>query len=375
MSRSHSGESGMERGMRNRRDFLKTVAGATTGMMLTGRAFAETALQGSPAAPGKRREVFIGGRRVKVVDVHAHCLIPEVGDAVKDTRLASSGVARGQMLMGPDRIQWLDDHGIDVQVLTINPYWYYGADRELATRIVKIQDEKLAEWCASHPDRYVGMSAVALQFPDLAAEQLEYAVKHLKMRGASIGGHVEGEPLSSPRFDPFWAKAQELDVMVFMHPQGADNIIKKGGLDGRGDLGNIIGNPLETTLFLTHMIFDGALDRFPGLKICAAHGGGYLASYLGRTEVACQVRPKSDCENKKHPSEYMKSQILVDTIVLTEEGLRHLVAEVGYGQVVFGTDEPFNWQSNVDLILNSPSLSDAQKEAILGSTLVKLLRI
>ena len=363
--------------MPDRRNFLKTVAGATTGMLLTGRALAGSALQGGAAATGKRREVSIGGRRVKVVDVHAHCQIPEVWDIVKDSKLASivSGPPRGQMIMGPDRIQWLDDHGIDVQLLTINPYWYYGADRDLASRIVKLQDEKVAEWCASHADRYVAMSAVALQFPDLAAEQLEHAVKNLKMRGASIGGHVEGEPLSSPRFDPFWAKVQELGVMVFMHPQGAKNIIKKGGLDGRGDLGNIIGNPLETTLFLTHMIFDGTLDRFPGVKICAAHGGGYLASYLGRTEVACQVRPKSDCENKKHPSEYMKSQILVDTIVLTEEGLRHLVAEEGSGQVVFGTDEPFNWQSNVDLVLNSPSLSDAQKEAILGGTLVKLLRL
>jgi len=377
MGRPHSGENGMERSMRNRRDFLKTVAGATTGMFLTGRAFAGSALQGGAAAPGKRREVSIGGRRVKVVDVHAHCQIPEVWDIVKDSKLASivTGPPRVQMIMGPDRIQWLDDHGIDVQLLTINPYWYYGADRELAERIVKLQDEKVAEWCASHSDRYVAMSAVALQFPDLAAQQLEYAVKNLKMRGASIGGHVEGEPLSSPRFDPFWAKVQELDVMVFMHPQGAENIIKKGGLDGRGDLGNIIGNPLETTLFLTHMIFDGTLDRFPGVKICAAHGGGYLASYLGRTEVACDVRPKSDCLNKKHPSEYMKSQIWVDSIVLTEEGLHHLVAEVGSGQVVFGTDEPFNWQANVDLILKSPSLSDAQKEAILGGTLVKLLRI
>ena len=363
--------------MPDRRDFLKTVAGATTGMLLAGRTFAESALQGGPATPGKRREVSIGGRRVKIVDVHAHCQIPEVWDIVKDTKLASivGGPPRGQMVMGLDRIQWLDDHGIDVQLLSVNPYWYYGADRDLATRIVKLQDEKVAEWCASHADRYVAMSAVTLQFPDLAAEQLEHAVKNLKMRGASIGGHVEGEPLSSPRFDPFWAKVQELDVMVFMHPQNAENIVKKGGLDGRGDLGNIIGNPLETTLFLTHMIFDGTLDRFPGVKICAAHGGGYLASYMGRTEVACQVRPKSDCQNKKHPSEYMRSQILVDSIVLTEEGLRHLVAEEGSGMVVFGTDEPFNWQSNVDLILNSPFLSDAQKEAILGGTLVKMLRI
>lgn len=362
--------------MQNRRDFLRTAAGATAGMMVTGAGLAQSTMQGG-AAPGKRREVSIGGKRVKVVDIHAHCQIPEVWELVKDTKLPmiANGPPRGQMIMGPERIQWLDDHGIDVQVLTINPYWYYAANRDLGTKIVRLQDEKLAEWCASHSDRYVATSAVALQFPDLAAEQLEYAVKNLKMRAASIGGHVEGEPLSSPRFDPFWAKAQELGVPVVMHPQGAENIIKKGALDGRGDLGNIIGNPLETTLFLTHMIFDGALDRFPNLKICAAHGGGYLASYLGRTEVACQVRPKSDCENKKKPSEYMRSQIIVDTIILTEEGLRHLVAEVGSGQVVFGTDEPFNWQSNVDLVLNSPSLNDSQKEAILGGTLVKLLHI
>jgi len=365
--------------MRNRRDFIITVAGATTGALLAGNTFADAALQvASPAAaPGKRREVFIAGHRAKVVDVHAHCLIPEVWDVVKDTKLAplAGGPPRAQMILGPSRIQWMDDHGIDVQVISINPYWYYGADRDLAARLVKLEDEKLAELCAAHPDRFVGMSAVALQFPDLAAEQLEYAVKKLKFRGASVGGHVDGEPLSSPRFDPFWAKVQELGVVVFMHPQGADNIIKKDGLAGRGDLGNVIGNPLETTVFLTHMIFDGTLDRFPGVKICAAHGGGFLASYLGRTEVACEVRPKSDCENKKHPSEYFKTQILVDTIILTEEGLRHLVAECGAGQVVFGTDQPFNWLSNIDLVLNSPSLNDAQKEAILGGNLVKLLRL
>jgi len=87
------------------------------------------------------------------------------------------------------------------------------------------------------------------------------------------------------------------------------------------------------------------------------------------------VRPNADCANKKHPSEYLKSQILVDTIVISEEGLRHLTAEAGTGQVVFGTDMPFNWHSNVDLVLNAPFLSDAEKEAILGGTLVKLLRI
>ena len=364
--------------MRNRRDFLKTVAGATTGMLLTGNAFAETALQGGAATPVTRREVSIGGHRVKVVDVHAHCVIPEVLDIVKDTPLAPNAGprARGPNLMGPDRVRAIDQLGIDVQVLSINGYWFYGAtDRDLAAKIVKLHDEKLAEWCAAHADRYVALSSVALQFPDLAAEQLEYAVKKLGARGAAIGGHVLGEDVSLPKYDPFWAKAQELGVVVFMHPQGAENVIKQDAFKGRGDLGNVIGNPLETTIFLTRMMFNGAFDRFPSLKICAAHGGGYLPSYLGRTEVACEVRPNADCTNKKPPSEYLKSQVLVDTIVISEEGLRHLAAEVGTSQVVFGTDMPFNWHSNVDLILDAPFLSDAQKEAVLGGTLVKLLRL
>jgi aminocarboxymuconate-semialdehyde decarboxylase len=200
-------------------------------------------------------------------------------------------------------------------------------------------------------------------------------VKKLGARGAAIGGHVVGEDISLPKYDPFWAKAQELGVLVFMHPQAAENVIKPDAWKGKGDLGNVIGNPLETTVFLTRMIVNGTFDRFPGLKICAAHAGGYLPSYLGRTEISCEVRPTADCANKKHPSEYLKTQVLVDTIIISEEGLRHLAAEVGPGQVVFGTDMPFNWHSNVDLVLNAPTLSNAEKEAILGGTLVKLLRI
>jgi aminocarboxymuconate-semialdehyde decarboxylase len=365
--------------MRNRRDFLKTVAGATTGALLAGKSFAASPLQGAMAAAGGgRREVSIGGRRVKVVDIHAHCVIPEVAELVKGTpfEARAGGRARGPNIMGPERIRAIDELGVDVQVLSMNGFWFYAAtDRDLAAKIVKLQDEKMAEWCAAHPDRYVALSSVALQFPDLAAEQLEYAVKKLGARGACIGGHVEGDDISMPKYDPFWAKAQELGVVVFMHPQSAENVIKEGALKGRGDLGNIIGNPLETTVFLTRMMFNGTLDRFPNLKICAAHGGGYLPSYLGRTEIACEVRANADCANKKQPSDYLKNQILVDTIIISEEGLRHLVAECGSGQVVFGTDMPFKWHSSVDLVLNAAYLSDAQKEAILGGTLTKLLRL
>ncbi len=321
-----------------------------------------------------RRQVMANGRRIRVIDAHAHCIIP-VQDIVAGTSLAKLGGGAGNNILGPQRLQVMDQQGIDIQALTINGYWWYAADQDLARRIVRAQNEGLAKWVATHPDRFVALASVALQHPELAAEQLQDGVRRLGLRGASIGGHVNGEDLSLPKYDPFWAKAAELGVMVFMHPGGAENLVKAGVFGGRGDLGNIIGNPLETTYFLSRLIFDGTFDKFPGLRVCASHAGGYLPSYLGRTEAACVVRTNANCANTRKPSEYLKSQILVDTMVFSEEGLRHLVAEVGISQVVYGTDVPFNWPVTVDLILNAPFLSDADKEAILSGNLMKLLRL
>ena len=352
--------------MPDRRNFLKTAGCATAGLFMANRAidaFAQT-----------RREVSVAGRRAPVVDIHAHTVWPSVADIIEGTPLGGRNFPEAWQ-MGQDRIDTMNMRGIDIQALSVNAYWWYAADRDLAARIVREHDEQLAAWCGLHPDRFVFLSSIALQFPDLAAEQLEYAVNELGARGASIGGHVEGDVPSSSRFDPFWAKAEELGVPVFMHPAGAPNVVEDDGLRGRGDLGNIIGNPLETTYFLTNMIFDGTLDRFPNLKVCAAHSGGYLPSYLGRTEVACEFRANADCANRRLPSEYLRDQILIDSMIFSEEGLRHLVAEVGSSQVVYGSDIPFNWPDTIDLILDAPTLSDDEKIAILGGNLIELLRI
>jgi aminocarboxymuconate-semialdehyde decarboxylase len=268
----------------------------------------------------------------------------------------------------------MDERGIDIQALSVNTFWWYGADREHARSIVALHDRRLAEWCAAHPRRFVALSSVALQFPELAAEQLEFAVRELGFRGASIGGHVDGEPPTAPRFDPFWRRCAELDVPVFMHPNNALNVVREGGLAGRGGLDNIVGNPLETTVFLSHMIFDGVLDRFPGLTICAAHGGGYLPSYFGRSDAAC-ARDNSNCANAKAPSAYFRDQIVVDSMVFSAEGLRHLVAETGAGQVVYGSDLPFVWPDTIDLIVAADFLTDTQKRAILGGNLIRMLGI
>jgi aminocarboxymuconate-semialdehyde decarboxylase len=327
--------------------------------------------------PAARREVFVGRRRIKVIDIHGHLTVPEVRDIIKGTRLAPAGggdQADSGLVLGPERLKALDAQGIDVQVLSVNTFWY-AADRELARQIVTAENEKVSAWCAAHPDRFVGLATVSLQFPDLAAEQLEDGIKKLGLRGAAIGGSVEGEELSDPKFDPFWAKAQELGVLVFMHPRNAPGTTQNPRLRGRGGLGNTIGNPLETTVFLSHLIFEGTLDKFPGLRVCAAHAGGYLPSYLGRSEAAC-TRDAQNCAGMKRKfSEYFRDQILIDSMVFREEGLRHLVAEMGARQIVYGTDMPFAWPVGVDFILRASFLSDADKEAILGGNLLKLLRI
>ena len=348
--------------MNNRRAFLQAAGGAAL-------ALGSLAAFGQPAP----KRVMVNGRRVSVIDVHAHCVFPEIAQRVPGVN--APRVAPPTLVLGPERLAAMDERGIDIQALSVNAYWWYSATRADASKVVATHDEGIAAWCKQHPTRFVGLSSVALQFPDLAAEQLEHAVKNLGARGASIGGHVDNEPPTSEKYDPFWAKAEELGVPVFMHPNNALNIAREGSLDGRGGLGNIVGNPLETTVFLSRMIFDGTLDRFPRLIVCAAHGGGFLTSYLGRSDAACIVRDDANCANKRKPSAYFKDQIVVDSMVFSSEGLRHLVAETGVSQVVYGSDIPYFWPDTIDVIAEAPFLSDADKEAILGGNLRRMLRI
>ena len=354
--------------MPTRREFIQNTAGAMAGIAFVGCDLL-AARDAQAQAGARRREVVVSGRRVKTVDVHAHCAVPEA------MALLGLKVEPQSLVMGQDRIRAMDEQGIDVEALSINPYWYK-AERDLARTLIRLQNEKLAELCASRPERFVAFATVALQYPDLAAEQLEEGVKKLGLRGGSIGANVAGEELSDPKFHPFWAKAEQLGCLIFMHPQGGSAGFEQR-LRGNGGLSNVIGNPLDTTIALSHLIFEGTLDRFPGLKICAAHGGGYLPSYAARSDAGCVTFPErcTKVPLKKRPTEYLRA-LYYDSIVFTPEGLRHLAAEVGSGRIVMGTDYPFPWMKTaVDHILETPGLSDAERTAMLGETASRLLGI
>jgi aminocarboxymuconate-semialdehyde decarboxylase len=350
----------------------------------SGLVFTACGLETAPAARAGagRRQVVVGAKRVRTIDIHAHCAVPRALELM-GIKLGGPGL-RTDLDMATEvelRLRTMDAQGIDIEALSINPNWYGVTDRDRAARIIDIQNEALAEACAATPDRFVAFASIALQFPDLAAEQLAVGVKKFGLRGAAIGGNVAGAELSDPKFNPFWAKAEELGVLVFIHPQ-ADGAPDQLGhrFKGNGYLSNVIGNPLETTIALAHLIFEGTLDRYPGLKICAAHAGGYLPSYLGRFDRGCAVRPDL-CPGgthgpiKKCPSEYAR-QLYYDTMVFRPEGVRHLAAEVGVGQLMIGTDYPYPWtETAVDLILETPDLTDEDRIAILSGTAARLLSI
>src|SRR5438477_1142748 len=265
--------------MRNRREFIRQTFAGAAGIAST---LAATTRASAWLQTSTRRQVTVGGRRVKTVDMHAHLAVPgDLVDIVKATPLEAAvrGQLNGNLVMGDARLRAMDEQGIDVEVLTVNAYWY-GADRDLAARLIAAQNEALVRACASHRDRFVPLATVALQHPDLAAEQLQYAFDKLGMRGAGIGATVNGEELASPKFDPFWAKAEALGAIIFMHPQGVPEL--RNRLQGNGFLTNVIGNPLETTIALSHLICEGTLDRCPRLKRCGDHAGGFLPAYVGR---------------------------------------------------------------------------------------------
>ncbi len=326
------------------------------------------------------------------IDLHAHHLVAAVEALVADhpgrtrenaTQAAHMGHAsvRHNATLLPQyvvaltdldtRLRRMDAMGIDVQAVSLSPtQYYYWAEADLAREIVRLANEGLAEFCAARPDRLVGLGTVALQHPDLAVEQLTIAVRS-GLRGAILSTAVNGLDFSDPRFAPFWARAEELEALLFVHPLGCS----LGERLSDYYLINVVGHPAETAVALSHLIFGGVLDRFPRLKICAAHGGGYLPFYIGRSDHAYEVRPESRTTARR-PSSYLR-QIWFDSLVYRGDALRHLIDIAGASQVVLGTDYPFDMgvDDPLERLAAVPSLSAEDLTAIRGANAARLLRL
>jgi len=331
-----------------------------------------------------------GPRKHFTVDIHCHVETPEASDLVKGVEhppeppmvfanAASREVNRKQQeTIYPAittvalRLKHMDRTGIDIQAISTAPgQYYYWADPDLGRQTSRLINENIAQICAGHPDRFVGLATVPLQAPSLAIAELEHAVKTLGLRGVEICTNVAGEELSDERFRPFFAKAEELGILIFMHPSG----FTEGRRLSDHYFINVIGNPLDTTVAVHHLIFGGVLDAYPRLKIVVAHGGGYLPAYSGRIDHAHQAR--SDCRRiiKKRPTSYLK-KLYFDTIVFTHHQLEYLAAQYGSDHIMLGTDYPYDMAlPNAVRFVESAGLDERAQAAILGGNAAKLLKL
>jgi aminocarboxymuconate-semialdehyde decarboxylase len=326
------------------------------------------------------------------VDIHCHVNTPKAAAMVEGNEAVSrwfletqanagsqavnrqNGVrTRPQGTSAEQRIADMDLMGIDIQAISPSPrQTYYGADPDLGLAVSRAINDNIADIVGRYPDRFTGLGTIPLQAPELAIAELERLHKSLGMRGIEIMTHVAGEDLSADRFRPVFRRIEELGLLVFMHPDGFTEARRFND----HYFANVIGNPLDTTVALHHLIFGGVLEDCPGLKVVAAHGGGYLPAYSGRIDHAASARPDTGEKLKEMPGTYLR-RLYFDSLVYTHSQLEYLVREFGTDHILVGTDYPADMGETdpVGFIEGAPGLDDATRRAILGGNAARLLGI
>lgn len=268
------------------------------------------------------------------------------------------------------RLAAMDAARVDVQLISPSPSHYHPwAGEPLARKVFTALHHAVAGHCAAAPGRLLGLGALPLQHPALAVEALDHALAQ-GLLGAEISSHAPGRELSDPAYEPLWAHAAETGALLFLHPFGCT-------LDERLDrwyLSNTVGQPTETAVALSHLIFSGVLDRHPSLRVLAAHGGGYLPAYLGRGDHAWRTRP--DARGCSYvPSSYLR-RLWFDSLVHDPGGLRHLVRAAGADRVLLGSDFPFDMGTDDPLgALDAAGLPAPAHEAVRGGNALTLLHL
>jgi len=323
----------------------------------------------APASDTNTTPMVRNGSKSLTVDIHCHRECDEASemmkeeakrvgfaalsfgsDLTKDVNKKQLEFIRPKMESLDERLADMDRMGVDIQAISVSPYqFYYWAEPEPGRAAARMINDSIAGAVAEHPDRFVGLGSVPLQNTEMAVAEL-----------------------AAPRLEPFFAKAEELGILIFIHTAGyshTDRLTEHYFL-------NIIGHPMEATMALSHLIFDGVMDRHPGLKICVAHGGGFLPSYAGRMDHAYHARADVRDGLPLPPSEYLK-RFYFDTMVFEPDQLEYLIKKFGSDHILLGTDYPYDMGDDdpLGLLGRVPGLDEAAHAAIQGGNAAQLLKL
>lgn len=323
------------------------------------------------------------------LDIHSHVAVPEAAAfanphvdwslvplahfAAAETKALNQqqDADRTSRMVGYDeRLEDMDAAGLDMQlIMPPPPQCYYAVPLEIGVKAARMINDGLAAYVARKPDRFRAFGTVPMQDGHAAAEELEYVVRKLGFKGVQVLTNIVGKEVSDPSLEPFWAKAEELGAVVLLHPNGFTHAERLS----RFYFNNVIGNPLETTIALHYLIFDGVMERYPKLKILSVHGGGYVAAYSARMDHAWGARSDARGNLPLAPTTYLK-RMYFDTVVFSPAQMEALVRLVGVDHVVMGSDYPYDMADSDPVgIVMASALDDDAKAAICGGNAKALL--
>lgn len=329
-----------------------------------------------------------GNGRPRVIDFHAHVLVPEVyevaaernifselptdpgvTDEMRDQIKERAGLVLARMSDVTERLARMDAMGVDIQVLTASLVhqgleW---ADPQTSLRLARTTNDWIAKVVAGRPERFIGLGTLPLHVPALAVVELARCMHELGLRGVGISTTAGGMELGDPQLAPFWANAEELGAVIYIHPGGnRDRRFK------RFHLWNSVGQAFEEAMAVASLIYDGVLERHRQLKICISHGGGYMPYYMGRIDRNYIEKANTRINMTKPPIDYMR-MLYYDSCVYYRAVLQHLVDKVGTERVVLGSDYPVGEPKPVEFVRETATLSVKQQEQILRTNAAALL--
>ena len=329
-------------------------------------------------------------KRPQRIDVHSHVIPAEMLQAIEKNparyqmRLEEKDGKRRIVREGGHtfpvfeefydpsvKVAGMDRKGLDVSFISPAPMvFFYWLDADTALESSRIINDGIANMAAARPDRLRGMGTIPMQHPDAAVAELERVVKDHGFRCVELGTSVESEQLAEPRFRPVLKRAQELKVFIFAHPYSFDATC---GLE-KYYLRNLIGNPLQTTIMVANLMLSGALDDLRKLKICLAHGGGFVPYQIGRFAHGHKVRKDSSAATKSSPYKFMR-RFYYDALIHDTRALRYLIDLVGADRVTIGTDAPFDMgeEAPLKMLGKVKRLTAKEREQICHYTALDLL--
>ena len=316
---------------------------------------------------------------MRSIDIHAHSTPQCFQRAVLAGRDWHGMTAADGELFNPrnawtpeQRIADMDSLGVEMQVVSTTAGFYqYDKEPAVTAAIARDCNDEIYQMTLDYPERLAGLATLPMQEARLAVAELERAVVQLGFKGAMIGDQVNGKTFDEGEFFPIWKAAEEMGALIFIH-QGGQTIGSER--QPRYHVRNTIGNLADRVVTFAAFTFGGVMDKFPDLKICLAHGGGYACFGAGRMDRGWQVRSEARVNINQPPSNYL-GKFYYDCLTHSEPALRMLIDSVGVERVVLGTDWPADMRIDwpVSWVMGLESLTLEEKEAILWKNLEKLL--